>query len=221
MQLLASGTVNYFTASVTPDGMWLLATAQGQDPAKRQLLRIPLSRGPAETILTASGPSDVQCARSGSRICILSETVGKQLVLSSVDAIRGRLGELARVETRGDGLWSSGLSPDGARIAVEEDSVDSVRVLDLKSRQLDVIHLTPPQAQLQSVAWSADGNRLFISGWSDLKGWLREMDLAGHTRLLLENPSGWLGGPLPSPDGKRIAYVYVVPESNVVLLEHF
>ena len=50
---------------------------------------------------------------------------------------------------------------------------------------------------------------------------LLEMDPSGSRRMLLKNPWGWIGYPLPSPDGKRIAYSYTVGESNVTLLEHF
>jgi Tol biopolymer transport system component len=161
----------------------------------------------------------VQCARTGSRICVLAEEIGKQLVFSTVDPSRGRLGELAKIDTNGV-LTAWSLSPDGGRIALVENNSDSVRVLELPSKRVQVVRLTPPQKGLQMSAWSDDSKWLFLSSVrGEFK--LLAMDASGHTRLLLENPSSWVGNPLPSPDGKRIAYALQVSEVNVTLLEHF
>jgi eukaryotic-like serine/threonine-protein kinase len=219
-ELFASGQDIYGAASASPDGTWIIVRASTGDPPRRQLLRIPASGGAPETILTPVGGGDAQCVSTGSRICVLSDEIGKQLVFTAVDPMRGRLEELARIDLPQDGLdWS--VSPDGARIALVENMSDRVRILDLKSKQIQVIQPNPPQSGLQMPAWSADGKRLFVSGFRDGRGRLIVMDMDGHAQLLLENRHGWIGTPCPSPDGKRIAYIYVVKESNAELLEHF
>ena len=139
-----------------------MATGNIREPNKRRLLRIPLSGGPSETVLTQTAPGQVQCAFSGARICVLSEEIEKQVVFSSVDPLRGRLDELAKIDG-GETWWS--LSPDGSRIALVENESDSVRVLDLKDKQVQVIHPTPPQPGLQGPAWSADGKQLFLAAF--------------------------------------------------------
>jgi Tol biopolymer transport system component len=109
-------------------------------------------------------------------------------------------------------------------MALMDDQSDNVniRVFDLQSKQVQVIHPTPPQKLLQKLAWSSDGKRIFLSGIAENgNGSLLEMDLSGNTHLLLKNPMGWISAPVPSPDGKRLDYIYLVLESNVTLLEHF
>jgi len=82
-------------------------------------------------------------------------------VFFAVDPIRGHGEEVTRIDTSEYQAWS--LSPDGRRVALVENLSDNVRVLDLQSKQMQVIHPVPPQKWLQEVAWSYDGKQLFLS----------------------------------------------------------
>jgi len=217
-ELFLGGSVNYGSASVSPDGRWLLATTSHDEPHK-QLVRVPISGGNAERVLDLAGRSEIQCARSGSRRCVLAEEVGKQLNFSIVDPLRGRVEELDKIDVSQFVSWS--LSFDGSRIARVANLSDNVQVLDVQSQQVNVIRPSPPQTSLQAPAWSADGKQLFLSSMPDATGRLVVMDAAGHSHLLLENPDGWIGNLVPSSDGKRLAFSKMVFESNVTLLENF
>ena len=218
---LLAGPEDYEMWGLSPDGMWFIVTASPGVPGKWRLLRVPVAGGAPELILTPAGVAEVHCAPAGSRACVLSESTGKQMTFSTVDPIRGRLQEIAKVKTLGDYSARWRLSPDGSKIALVENLSDNVRILNLQGKEIQVIHPAPAEKGLQTAVWSADGKRFYLSALPDYRGRLLEMDAEGKTRLLLENPGGWIGYPTPSPDGKRIAYTYAVNESNVTLLEHF
>jgi len=183
-------------------------------------MRIRVSGGMPEQVIPLAGPAWVRCSFAGSRICVLSESVGRRLVLSIVDPIKGRMEELTRLDTESEDSIVWALSPDGSRVALVEEkgvsSGDNVRLMDLQSKRIQVIRPDPPNSQLQRPSWSADGKRLFVPALDRLL----EMDANGRTRVLLKSPEG-INQPLASPNGKRLAYSQGVAESNVTLLERF
>ncbi len=222
-ELFLAGDKNYSMWGISADGLWYIVTANRLIPGKRQLLRVPVSGGTPELILKPEGDAVVHCATGRSRICVLSELIGNQMVFTEIDPLRGRLGELARINnpppTEAILDWS--LSPDGSKIAAVKEAADKVQVLDLRSKEVAVIGPVPPLGKLQRVAWSADGTKFVLTGYPDgERFFLVTMDSGGRTRVLLEGKN-WLGYPRPSPDGRRIAYLQSVSESNVTLLEHF
>ena len=75
---------------------------------------------------------------------------------------------------------------------------------------------------LQSVAWAADGKGFFVTSWSPDSFNLLHVALDGKVSSLLRNghrQSMW--GPLPSPDGRYLAFQAQTTDSNVWMLEGF
>ena len=79
---------------------------------------------------------------------------------------------------------------------------------------------------LEKIAWSSDGASLFVDanrGSPELSGTraVLHLDMNGRVHVLLEKPSQWFLRPLPSPDGRYLAFAAMIHESNAWILEGF
>jgi Tol biopolymer transport system component len=214
----------------TPDRSWILFR-QGKalllPISPSRLMRRPASGGVAETILEETPPVQWSYAcgvKPGSR-CILSELQGTDVVFYSLDPLRGRgakLGQFSHlVDLVGHSGWS--LSPDGSRIAYVTKN-GQVEIMSLKDGIWHELSLPRSWQQLQTVAWAADGESLFVTCWRPDASDLLHVTLGGQVRVLLHNGhSQWqmISNPLPSPDGKYLAFQSEAFDSNVWMLENF
>ena len=226
-EILLSGGESYRWPAFSSSGDRLLytmsATADRHDPSAR-LMSIPLDGG-AGSVLLERGHYTYHCGSIPSARCVVSEVQGQQLVFSILDPVEGKGAEIQRVEipTKEELLWS--LSPDGNKIAIAyPEAGGEVRILTLADRKSVALALQGWKwDQMQSVAWSADGDHLFGTAASAASFPLLFIDLRGNLQVLAEAPMGeaWLYNPVASPDGRYLAYLKRTFDSNVMMLEHF
>jgi eukaryotic-like serine/threonine-protein kinase len=226
---------------VSPDGAWVLysapSTGNGSSSASgpNQLMRVPITGGPPEVMLTARIYDRPVCAKSPASLCAIAEQTPdrKQLIFTSFDPAKGRVRELTRFDTDPTPgayyVWD--LSPDGTRIAILHYSERPVYILPLDGH--------PPQeivvkgwSSLQSVNWAADGKGLFASSATRGGSVLLHLDLRGNAHILWEQKgsiAGWyapMGGPsapwvVPSPDGRHVAIYSWSLSANMWMMENF
>jgi serine/threonine protein kinase len=217
-------------AVFTPDGSWILFR-EGKDlglasnPAR--LMRRSAAGGAAQTVLeeVPGLQWSYACGLKPGSQCVLSQVEGADVVFYVLDPFRGRGARLGkfphRVDFTGNTGW--GLSPDGSRIAYVTEH-GQVEIMSLNDRSWHEIPLGPHWQQLQTVAWTADGKSLFVTCWRPDGPDLGHVTLDGKLRLIWHNGHSqwqWLANPLPSPDGKYLAFQSKSIDSNVWMLENF
>jgi Tol biopolymer transport system component len=144
-----------------------------------------------------------------------------QTVFTVFDPIQGRQRQLARLDFAVAPAFDFAISPNGEWIAcvAMTNHIKLLHVADGATRDITTL---PRWKFLQTITWSADGARLYVSVFSpEWNNLLLTADLSGNVRPLLENRHTWLGHPRASPDGRFLAWHEVTAEQNVGLLEDF
>ena len=74
-------------------------------------------------------------------------------------------------------------------------------------------------AILGEVAWAPDGNGFYLTGESPRFLLLLRVEMDGEAHVLREYESGVLSSPVPSPDGRHLAFGKLTVDSNVWMVE--
>jgi len=206
----------------TPDGRWILYLGAGENG--EPVMRVPISGGPSQVLFTARGRSLISCARPPSELCAIAEPNEdrKQVIISTVDPLRGRGPELVRfpVDPSENG-WFWDLSPDGTRAAATRSPAGPIYILSVHGEPIREIKVNG-WSNLQEFSWAADGRGLFLVVGVPGKHVLLHVDLQGNARILWEN-AGASGETLalPSPDGRYLAIQSWVTNGNLWMMENF
>ncbi len=228
-------------ARVSPDGAWLLFLSAPPEIASSasvltptRLMRVPMTGGVAELVMTVRGYQGPACARLPATLCAIGEESSdrQQLVFTAFDPLQGRGREIARFDTDPvaryprDYLWD--LSADGGSIAILQRSEPAIHLLSLRDHTSRAIAVKGWN-NFQSVNWTADGKGLIVASATDNGAVLLHVELRGNAEVLweqkgnLESANTAFAAPsgLPSPDGRHLAIYAGHLSGNMWMMENF
>jgi Tol biopolymer transport system component/DNA-binding winged helix-turn-helix (wHTH) protein len=228
---LGGDTTSNARPSISPDGVWIFYWEMPRVPAPHptvQLMRQLTDGGPPEEVLELPYADavdvDLTCPWKRGASCVLEKREGDNMVFYTIDPVRGkgpRLGEIDSFPWYAHSSWD--VSPDGSQIAVVSGAFeDRIKILTSRTRTWRELAVNQSMGNFQSIAWEADGQGFFVTAESLSSFNIVHVALSGKADLVLNNAHRqWMFGPVPSPDGKHLAFQAQTWDNNVWLLENF
>jgi Tol biopolymer transport system component/DNA-binding winged helix-turn-helix (wHTH) protein len=227
---------------LTPEGKWLLFWENPPQPSKGRpqlpvrLMRQQIGGGAVEQVLDMpygeGMNASLRCPFRPGSPCVLEELGGGgkdkddvNVLFYPLDPIYGKGDLLARIQITDLNGWpvAWAFSPDGSQIAVVDHSQKGrIEILNLPTRAWHAITLEPSWGDIQSISWDAEGKGFLLTTILPEAFHLAHMTLLGKVQPLFSSPHRQsIYGPLPSPDGRFLAFQAETFDSNVWLLESF
>ena len=229
-ELLVGGSEQAMAPRMAPDNstvLYVIWPRLGESSTRSRLMRVPLSGGPPQIVLTQDSLGNVQCARLPSTLCLYDARSLSQLSFFSFDPFSGKSEELpqARIQDTPAYAYNWSLSPDGKILATAKGkgvSKDpSITFLNLKSGTKHAV-TAHAWAGISSIDFAADSRSLWASAFTNTGKWaLLNIDLQGRTGTVLEDTRMTIGWAIPAPDGKHLALWKARGTSNVWMVERF
>ncbi len=211
-------------ACVSPEGSWVFYRSypEGGPAAPAKLMRVPITGGSPQLVLTANLEGGPRCAKSPATLCAIAERSAdrKQLAFTDFDPVKGQRHELAELKTDATADYRWDLSPDGTRICLLKNGDGRIQILSLNGRASQEISVKGWNS-LTTAVWASNGKSLFVSSRNEREPVLLSVDLQGNTRLLWEHAGSFTTYGVPSPDGRHLAMQRWIVDGNMWMMENF
>jgi serine/threonine protein kinase len=222
-EAVVQGPADYYNAGLSPDGSLLLYVEQaransGAPTSAQRLMRRQIGGGPPELILEE--PAGVEliywCPPRSRTGCVLVQDEGQDVVFYRLDPLRGKGEQLGAI--KGSLHPSVGVSQDGGQIAAvtRDGQRRIIQLLTIADRNWRAVSIEPGW-NIGELSWAADGNGFFVT----CSQGLLYITLAGEVKPLFLTSFIRARYPLPSPDGRFLAFLASGMDSNVWLLDNF
>lgn len=214
---------------LTPDGRFVLYAARPPEserhwyykPRTYKLMRVEVNGGVAAEVPIGGALDEFRCALGPGRRCVLRAPLSAGYrAYYDLDPIKGKGRELARTKLSMTILGDWDISPDGTHVAIPNHDPREARIKvvalepgpnDLRER--DVV--LPGLASLRGLVWAADGSGWFVSVDTTVGNRMLYVYLDGRYRSL-GDIQGWA---VPSPDGRRVAFLDRVTATNAWVID--
>ena len=212
---------------MSPDSAWILYLETQHDGSSGpvRLMKVPLAGGMPQLVLTGTIVDSHRCAKFPATVCAIAERSAdrKQLIFTAFDPVKGRGGELARVDIDAKADYSWDLSPDGTRIALHSHSDQQrIHVFSLTGgRESQDVVLKGWTLGEYGLDWTADGKGLYVS--SPIQGGvaLLYVNFQGDAHVIWKREGGVATWGVPSPDGRHLAMPGDIQNSNIWMIQNF
>jgi eukaryotic-like serine/threonine-protein kinase len=225
-ELLAAGLDDMRSPQMSPDYKWFLYALPArptENSSERIVMRIPVTGGPAQPVVTARPHSQILCASLPSTLCLIAEPTEdrKHLIMTSFDAFAGRGAEVTRFDLDPmDDRWTVALSTDGTRLAATRNPDGPIYILSLRSQPIKKINVKDRKGLLWC-HWAVDGKGLYVSSEAQGGAELLYVDFHGDWQPLWKNRAGNYTRGLPSPDGHHLAIMGLAFDGNLWMMDNF
>lgn len=215
---------------LTPDGQFVLYAARPLEserpwyykPGTYKLMRVPVTGGTPAEVPIGGLLDEFRCALAPGKRCVLRTTLADgHFAYYDLDPIKGKGRELARTKSSLRILGDWDVSPDGTQVAIpNHDSREArIRIVSLQQTEHNSMQkrevVLAGLANLNGLVWAADGSGWFVSVNTTVGNRMLYVPLDGRYRSL-GDITGWA---VPSPDGRRVAFLDRVTATNAWVID--